>query len=87
MVANAGEAELVIVPFYLRGLWGSQFSYAAETLKTRPARGPRRTIGVAFGPPMAATSNAAAVKQAVAALSIVAWEAHVATLPTLPLGQ
>ena len=84
--ANAGEAELVIVPFYLRGLWGSQFSYAAQTLKTRPARGPRRTIGVAFGPPMAPTSNATSVKQAVAELSIVAWEAHAATLPSLPLG-
>jgi acyl-[acyl-carrier-protein]-phospholipid O-acyltransferase/long-chain-fatty-acid--[acyl-carrier-protein] ligase len=82
--AAAQGSGAIIVPFYIRGLWGSQFSHSSGALKARAAHGPRREIGVAFGAPMALASDAIAVKQAVAELTVAAWEAYVSTLGTLP---
>jgi len=72
-----------VVPFYLRGLWGTAFSCASAMNKliNRPAR----DVTVAFGPAMAkAEADAAAVKQAVAELSISAWQAYGEMLPSIP---
>ena len=80
----AAGSDAIIVPFYLRGLWGSQFSHSSGGLKARAARGPRREICVAFGAPMPLTATAVEVKQAVSELSVTAWEAYVDTLDTLP---
>lgn len=82
--ALAADSGAVIVPFYLRGLWGSQFSHSSGALKARAVAGPRREIGVAFGAPLPLTTTAVELKQVVAALSVEAWEAYVATLSTLP---
>jgi acyl-[acyl-carrier-protein]-phospholipid O-acyltransferase/long-chain-fatty-acid--[acyl-carrier-protein] ligase len=44
-----GVEKGVIVPFYLRGLWGSSFSRAEEGLKDARAPATRRDLIVAFG--------------------------------------
>ncbi len=70
----------VIVPFYLRGLWESQFSHASTKMKNRKLK----DVGVAFGKPMPINSSASEVKEAVFRLSISSWEAYTKRLPTLP---
>lgn len=80
----AADSGAVIVPFYLRGLWGSQFSHASGAMKARAVAGSRREIGVAFGRALPLSTDAVTVKQAVAALSVEGWEAYVGSLGTLP---
>lgn len=75
----AEEAEGVILPFYLRGLWGSVFSRASARLKK--SRNTRDVI-VAFGQPMPMQTKTAQAKQAVFELSVSSWEAHVEQMPT-----
>ena len=75
--------DVVIVPFYLRGLWGSQFSRASDKLKTLRRRGYFRDIIVAFGKPQPKGSNATEIKQHVFELSVQSWQQHVETLPTI----
>jgi len=81
----AEGADGLIVPFYLRGLWGSRFSHASEKLKRRERGGRPRDVIVAFGAPLPMTTEAERVKQAVFELSVSSWQAHVLTLPTLPI--
>jgi len=74
-----------ILPFYLHGLWGSPLSYANNAYQ-KQSQGRRfsRVITVAFGQPLNCDSDAATVKQAVQETSIMAWDEHVAGLPSLP---
>ncbi len=74
----------VILPFYLRGLWGSRFSYASDKLKEDHREGRARDVVVAFGPTLPLETGAERVKQAVFELSVSSWETYVETLPTLP---
>ena len=80
----AEGANGVILPFYLRGLWGSRFSNASEKLKASRRDGRARDVIVAFGSTLPITSSAQQVKQAVFELSVSSWAEHVQTLPTLP---
>jgi acyl-[acyl-carrier-protein]-phospholipid O-acyltransferase/long-chain-fatty-acid--[acyl-carrier-protein] ligase len=80
----AEGANGVILPFYLRGLWGSRFSNASEKLKRSRRDGRARDVIVAFGPTLPIGSDAQRVKQAVFELSVSSWQEHVQTLPTLP---
>jgi len=75
----------VIVPFYLRGLWGSSFSRADEGLRDQRAPSLRRDLIVAFGKPLPLNTGADYLKQKVFDLSIAAWEAYTRTLGPLPL--
>ncbi len=70
----------IILPFYLRGLWGSRFSRASERMKILRSAGLRRDIIVAFGRPLSIDSKAAEVKNRVFDLSIDAWETYTRTL-------
>jgi acyl-[acyl-carrier-protein]-phospholipid O-acyltransferase/long-chain-fatty-acid--[acyl-carrier-protein] ligase len=81
----AEGADALILPFYLRGLWGSRFSNASEKLKRSRRDGRMRHVIVAFGAPLPITSDAQRVKQAVFELSVSSWAEHVQTLPTLPV--
>ena len=83
-LAVADVEEAAILPFYLRGLWGSAFSFASAKLKENRGGDRTRDVVVAFGPtlPIAATSEQ--VKQSVFELSVSSWQTHVRTLPTLP---
>jgi len=80
----AADAQGVIVPFYLRGLWGSFFSRASARLKVARSGGRVQDVVVAFGPPMPMDREAEQVKQAVFELSVESWQEHAKTLPTLP---
>jgi acyl-[acyl-carrier-protein]-phospholipid O-acyltransferase/long-chain-fatty-acid--[acyl-carrier-protein] ligase len=80
------SAGVCILPFYLRGLWGSRFSHASDKLKRSQAGGRPRDVIVAFGPVLPIGSGTDRVKQAVFELSVNSWEEHAAALPTLPVG-
>jgi acyl-[acyl-carrier-protein]-phospholipid O-acyltransferase/long-chain-fatty-acid--[acyl-carrier-protein] ligase len=73
----------VILPFYLRGLWGSRFSNSSEGLKKLHNSWVRREIIVTFGSPMPMDSKAQEVKQRVFDLSIKAWDRHTRNLKPL----
>jgi acyl-[acyl-carrier-protein]-phospholipid O-acyltransferase/long-chain-fatty-acid--[acyl-carrier-protein] ligase len=75
--------DVVILPFYLRGLWGSQFSRSSERLKSSASRFSRRDLIVAFGKPLAKTTTADVLKRRVLDLSISSWQKYVEGLPTL----
>jgi acyl-[acyl-carrier-protein]-phospholipid O-acyltransferase/long-chain-fatty-acid--[acyl-carrier-protein] ligase len=80
----------VIVPFYLRGLWGSAFSRAAGKLRDETSFlgrsfGSRRDIIVAFGKPLPLATKAPELKQKVSELSVSAWEKHTDNLDPLAL--
>ena len=76
--------SVVIVPFYLRGLWGSQFSRSTDHLRLQRSTGIYREIIVAFGEPLARDTTADIVKRRVFDISVDSWQQHIATLPTLP---
>ena len=80
--ANVDDS-VVIVPFYLRGLWGSQFSRSSERLK----RGARfrftRDVVVDFGTPLSRTTSADVLKQSVVDLSQSSWQEYADNLPTI----
>ncbi len=80
-----GLEEGVIVPFYLRGLWGSKFSYADEHLRDSRSPSLKRDLIVAFGKPLPLDTRADMLKQKVFDLSITAWEAYTKRLDPLPL--
>jgi acyl-[acyl-carrier-protein]-phospholipid O-acyltransferase/long-chain-fatty-acid--[acyl-carrier-protein] ligase len=84
--AQLGEAagEVVIVPFYLRGLWGSQFSRAGAPLKQARGNSLQRDIIVAFGAPLPSTTKADVLKRRVLDLSVLSWQRYVAEQPALP---
>ena len=74
--------SVVIVPFYLRGLWGSQFSRSSARVKANSSLLNRDLI-VAFGAPLPKTTTADVLKRRVFDLSIASWEEHIKTLPTI----
>jgi acyl-CoA synthetase (AMP-forming)/AMP-acid ligase II len=65
-----------VIPVYLDNLWGSIFSFkGGKFFKKRP-EGLRRTVTVAFGPPVPPPVTAFAVRQAVLAAGVRAFEAR-----------
>jgi len=82
---TVSEVEGVILPFYIRGLWGSRFSHSSSFMKSKPVSGLRRDVIVAFGEPLAIDSKADVVKRRVFDLSISAWQKYTETLESLPL--
>ncbi|WP_086929610.1 acyl-[ACP]--phospholipid O-acyltransferase [Agarilytica rhodophyticola] len=81
--AQAADENVVILPFYLRGLWGSQFSRSSEKLKHHNKAAWKRDIVVAFGEPIDRMTTADVLKRRVFDLSISSWQSHANTLPTL----
>src|SRR5690606_38965118 len=75
--------SVVIVPFYLRGLWGSQFSRSSARLKASSTSILTRDLMVAFGPPLPKDTKADVLKRRVFDLSIATWQEHVRALPTI----
>ena len=78
------DAQGVIVPFYLRGLWGSAFSRSSARLRVLRGGGMRRDIVVAFGKPLPLATPAEQLKRRVFDLSIDSWERYTQTLETIP---
>lgn len=79
----AADSAAEIIPFYLRGLWGSRFSRSGTRLQANTATGIKRDVIVAFGAPLGCSADAATVKQHVFELSITAWERYTDSLPCL----
>ncbi len=75
--------DVVIVPFYLRGLWGSQFSRSSAKLKRQRATGLQRDLVVALGKPLDKNTKADVLKRSVFDLSAQSWATYVQSLPTI----
>lgn len=78
--------DVQIVPFYLRGLWGSQLSFAQGNLKQSAGAGVRREIIVGFGQPLPKNIDAASLKQKIFDLSTHTWQAYAGDLQSLASG-
>ncbi len=81
----AEDANAVILPFYLRGLWGSWFSRSSEKLKNLRSRGIKSDIIVAFGETLPIDTGTENLKRRVFDLSIDSWEHYTSDLP--PIGS
>ncbi len=79
----SAEADVKIVPFYLRGLWGTAFSYATRHQQQSGLQRGKRPVTVAFGERLPFTTSAAEVKQKVTELSIQAWRNYAQTLDSV----
>ncbi len=82
---TVSEVDGVILPFYIRGLWGSRFSHSSRFMKSKSVNGLRRDVIVAFGEPLPIDSKVDVVKRRVFDLSISAWQKYTETLDPLPL--
>lgn len=71
--------DVPIIPFYLRGLWGSTFSRADDNYKQLRQKGGKKEVMVAFGKKMPSTLKANEVKQAVLELSYSSWDEFIST--------
>jgi len=81
--ANLANDDVVIIPFYLRGLWGSQFSRSSEKLKAATKNSQRRQLLVSFGAGLPLDTTTEVLKRRVFDLSINAWESYKQSLPNL----
>jgi acyl-[acyl-carrier-protein]-phospholipid O-acyltransferase/long-chain-fatty-acid--[acyl-carrier-protein] ligase len=79
-IALKSVKQCKIVPFYIHGLWGSQFSHAPK--KARSLR--NSVVSITFGKAMEQGCLAHEVKREVDLLSIREWEHYITTLPTIP---
>ncbi len=78
----AKDANGVIVPFYLQGMWGSRFSRSSEKLqKAKKSR--KREVVVSFAEPINMNSSAVEVKQKVFELSFSSWKRYTQNLPCM----
>ncbi|MCG6965727.1 MAG: acyl-[ACP]--phospholipid O-acyltransferase [Chromatiaceae bacterium] len=75
----------VILPFYLRGLWGSRFSRSSARLQESRSRQLRTNVIIAFGQPLPMETKAPVLKQYVFDLSIDTWDKHTRALDPVPL--
>ncbi len=83
VACDKADASVVILPFYLRGLWGSQFSRSSERMKKSGPKFLRRDLVVAFGKPLDKNTPVDILKRRVLDLSISSWQEHVDNLPTI----
>lgn len=81
--SSSAGSDVVILPFYLRGLWGSQFSRSSQRMKATSSSILARDIVVAFGAPLGKDTPADILKRRVFDLSISSWQAHIDKLPTI----
>lgn len=78
--------DVVIVPFYLRGLWGSQLSYAQGNLRKASGKTLKREIIVSFGDVQGKDIDAAELKRRIFDLSTQTWQKYGEDLPSLTKG-
>lgn len=68
---SAAQANAVIIPFYIHGLWGSKTSYASSFSRKIISN---RSVCVVYGAAMDIHSTAQMVQEKVKQLSIKAWK-------------
>jgi len=76
-IAQTCDQSIRIVPFYLHGLWGSQFSRSSTRIKSTRSAGYTRDVIIAFGETMPKNSHTDVLKRRVFDLSVHAWNAHI----------
>ena len=79
----AENANAIILPFYLHGLWGSWFSRSSEKLKDLRNTGTKHDIIVAFGEQLPIDTSAQDLKRHIFELSIDSWEHYTEQLPVI----
>lgn len=79
----AEDANAVILPFYIRGLWGSWFSRSSEKLKNLRSTGIKQDIIVSFGELLPIETTPETLKKRIFDLSIDSWEHYTSNLPTI----
>jgi 1-acyl-sn-glycerol-3-phosphate acyltransferase len=79
----AGREEVPVVPTFLGNLWGSVFSFSGGRFFRKRPHGWRRTVVIAFGPPVSRPVSTFAVRQAVLVQGVRAVEAGASPLPSL----
>ncbi len=80
----AANANAVILPFYMHGLWGSRFSRSSDRLKANSRAGLYRDITIVFGKSLANTTTTGTIKKALFQLSVQAWEVYSQGLQPIP---
>ncbi len=75
--------SVVIVPFFLRGLWGTVFSRSGAYLRRHAHPGLSREVVVDFGHPLSRHTTAEVVKQKIRELAHGSWEEYADNLPTI----
>ena len=68
------ENKAVILPFYIRGMWGSIFSRSNEQFRERKKSFTKRNVSIAFGEPLSLYTQKDKVKAKVFEMSFKAWE-------------
>jgi len=80
----ATQANCPIVPFYLRGLWGSRWSAVSQHFRRNSNGALARDVNLCFGPPLPASASPLEVKDAVHRQSILAWQEFARIQPSIP---
>lgn len=81
---NLNEEDAIILPFYIRGLWGSSFSRSDEEFSSKYRKlSSKRKIVISFGSPMHIHSKKEEVKNAIFELSIQSWKIHCEHMHTI----
>lgn len=76
--------DVKIVPFYLRGLWGSQFSHSSSKLKELRYAPLHRSIVVVFGQTLPKETPADVLKRRIFEQATRSWQLSMENLHTLP---
>jgi acyl-[acyl-carrier-protein]-phospholipid O-acyltransferase/long-chain-fatty-acid--[acyl-carrier-protein] ligase len=72
----AAHANCLIIPVYLDGVWGSIFSFDRGRFFFKLPQRLLEPVTVHFGPPMASSSTAVEVRQAIQQISVEAFQEH-----------
>ena len=81
---DMANPDVKIVPFYLRGLWGSQFSRSSSKLKELRNAPLHRSVVVAFGKPLPKDTPADVLKRRIFEQATRSWQRAMGELPSLP---
>ena len=82
-VLKCSTKQVSVIPFYVRGLWGTAASRATERYKTIN-KIKTRYISVRFGESEAMTISAPEIKKRVFELSMLSWKAFTHSLGCIP---
>jgi acyl-[acyl-carrier-protein]-phospholipid O-acyltransferase/long-chain-fatty-acid--[acyl-carrier-protein] ligase len=77
--AKEANKDVVIIPMYLRGLWGGKHSRSSDKLKDNNTSN-RRDVIVSYGEKMNVNSTHNQVKQKIFELSFSSWDEYTNTL-------
>lgn len=78
------ESLAVVLPFYIRGMWGSIFSRSNEQFRERKKSFTKRSVSIAFGMPLPLHTQKEKIKAKVFEMSFKAWEHQCQNSPTIP---